>query len=58
MMRGVTSACKLGKESLAAVAIQKMCIALWYGQIELVRGKILRVELQIFQLLKDAISND
>ena len=45
MMHSVTSACELAKEPLAPVAVQKMRAASWYGQIELVSGKTLRVEL-------------
>lgn len=39
MMQGVTSACKLAKEPLTAVAVQKICAASQYDQIGLVSGK-------------------
>lgn len=57
MVQDVTIACKLTKEPLATLPIQKTCAASWYDQIELVSGNILWVELQMLQLLKDTISN-
>lgn len=43
---------KLAKGPLAAVAIQKMCVASWCGLIELVSGKILKVKLEIIERCK------